>query len=211
MRLGPTQAQPVPGAAQAQEAHFERGVHGLAGPPPPGGPRRRLTSKTMAERLDTLEHEGHAGGSRLRRAPAPVRGPRRLHPRPARRGRPVRSRLSSPTSGQAAEPPCPAGSRPARHWPAWSSRDPDMRPLDEPTNHLDLDALEWLEDHLRRRAGSLLVADPTTGPSWTPPSPGSWELRERKLTAFRGDYSAFPPPARGAGRVRAEKEADTWE
>ena len=36
--------------------------------------------------------------------------------------------------------------------------DPDLLLLDEPTNHLDLDALEWLEEHLRRRAGSLLVA-----------------------------------------------------
>ena len=36
--------------------------------------------------------------------------------------------------------------------------DPDLLLLDEPTNHLDLDALEWLEDHLRRRPGALLVA-----------------------------------------------------
>ena len=36
--------------------------------------------------------------------------------------------------------------------------DPDLLLLDEPTNHLDLDALEWLEEHLRRRSGSLLVA-----------------------------------------------------
>ena len=27
-----------------------------------------------------------------------------------------------------------------------------------------------------------------------------WELRDRRLTVFRGDYSALPPPARGAGR-----------
>ena len=31
--------------------------------------------------------------------------------------------------------------------------DPDLLLLDEPTNHLDLDALEWLEEHLRRRSG----------------------------------------------------------
>ena len=36
--------------------------------------------------------------------------------------------------------------------------DPDLLLLDEPTNHLDIGALEWLEEHLRRRAGSLLVA-----------------------------------------------------
>ena len=35
---------------------------------------------------------------------------------------------------------------------------PELLILDEPTNHLDIDALEWLEEHLRRRPGALLVA-----------------------------------------------------
>src|SRR5512146_2270760 len=77
--------------------------------------------------------------------------------------------------------------------------DPDLLLLDEPTNHLDLDALEWLEEHLRRRAGSLLVAshdraflDATVT--------RVWELRDRRLTAFRGDYSAYH-------RQREERDA----
>jgi len=68
--------------------------------------------------------------------------------------------------------------------------EPDLLLLDEPTNHLDLDALEWLEEHLRRRPGSLLVAshdraflDGTVT--------RIWELRDRRLTPFRGDYSAY--------------------
>jgi ATP-binding cassette subfamily F protein 3 len=68
--------------------------------------------------------------------------------------------------------------------------DPELLLLDEPTNHLDLGALEWLEEHLRRRTGSLLVAshdraflDGTVE--------RVWELRDRRLTAFRGDYSAY--------------------
>ncbi|HJP89353.1 MAG TPA: ABC-F family ATP-binding cassette domain-containing protein [Candidatus Limnocylindrales bacterium] len=76
---------------------------------------------------------------------------------------------------------------------------PDLLFLDEPTNHLDLGALEWLEDHLRRRAGSLLVAshdraflDATVT--------RIWELRDRKLTAFRGDYSSYH-------RQREERDA----
>ncbi len=76
---------------------------------------------------------------------------------------------------------------------------PDLLLLDEPTNHLDLDALEWLEDHLRRRAGSLLVAshdraflDATVN--------RVWELRDRRLTAFRGDYTAYH-------RQREERDA----
>jgi ATP-binding cassette subfamily F protein 3 len=79
--------------------------------------------------------------------------------------------------------------------------DPDLLLLDEPTNHLDLDALEWLEEHLRRRAGSLLVAshdraflDATVD--------RIWELRDRRLTAFRGNYSAYH-------RQRIERDART--
>ena len=79
--------------------------------------------------------------------------------------------------------------------------DPDLLLLDEPTNHLDLDALEWLEEHLRRRGGSLLVAshdraflDATVT--------RIWELRDRRLTAFRGDYSAYH-------RQREERDART--
>ena len=79
--------------------------------------------------------------------------------------------------------------------------DPDLLMLDEPTNHLDLDALEWLEEHLRRRAGSLLVAshdraflDATVT--------RIWELRDRRLTAFRGDYSSYH-------RQREERDART--
>ena len=77
--------------------------------------------------------------------------------------------------------------------------DPDLLLLDEPTNHLDLGALEWLEEHLRRRSGSLLVAshdraflDATVT--------RIWELRDRRLTAFRGDYGAYH-------RQRLERDA----
>jgi ATP-binding cassette subfamily F protein 3 len=67
---------------------------------------------------------------------------------------------------------------------------PDLLLLDEPTNHLDIGALEWLEEHLRRRGGSLVVAshdraflDATVT--------RTWELRDRRLTTFRGNYSAY--------------------
>ncbi len=85
--------------------------------------------------------------------------------------------------------------------------DPDLLLLDEPTNHLDLDALEWLEEHLRRRHGSLLVAshdraflDGTVN--------RIWELRDRRLTTFRGDYSAYHRQ-RDERDARAAKEAGT--
>ena len=85
--------------------------------------------------------------------------------------------------------------------------DPDLLLLDEPTNHLDLDALEWLEEHLRRRTGSLLVAshdraflDATVT--------RVWELRDRQLAAFRGDYSAYRRQ-REERDARAVKEVGT--
>ena len=85
--------------------------------------------------------------------------------------------------------------------------DPDLLLLDEPTNHLDIAALEWLEEHLRRRHGSLLVAshdraflDATVT--------RIWELRDRRLTAFRGDYSAFHRQ-RQERDARAAKDAES--
>src|SRR5690349_10290359 len=85
--------------------------------------------------------------------------------------------------------------------------DPDLLLLDEPTNHLDLGALEWLEDHLRRRTGSLLVAshdraflDATVT--------RVWELRDRQLTPFRGDYSAYHRQ-REERDARAVKDVET--
>ena len=108
----------------------------------------------------------------------------------------------------------PAADRPVRRRadagcarPPASIADPDLLLLDEPTNHLDLDALEWLEEHLRRRSGSLVVAshdraflDATVT--------RVWELRDRRLTAFRGDYSAYHRQ-REERDARAAKDAGT--
>jgi ATP-binding cassette subfamily F protein 3 len=84
--------------------------------------------------------------------------------------------------------------------------DPDLLLLDEPTNHLDLAALEWLELHLGRRHGSLIVAshdraflDATVT--------RVWELRDRRLTPFRGSYSAYARQ-REERDVRAVDEAE---
>ncbi len=85
--------------------------------------------------------------------------------------------------------------------------DPELLLLDEPTNHLDLGALEWLEEHLRRRHGSLLVAshdraflDATVT--------RIWELRDRRIAVFRGDYQAYYRQ-REERDLRASKDADT--
>jgi ATP-binding cassette subfamily F protein 3 len=86
---------------------------------------------------------------------------------------------------------------------------PDLLLLDEPTNHLDLGALEWLEDHLRRRGGSLLVASHDR--AFLDASVNRiWELRDRKLTAFRGDYSSYHRQ-REERDLFAAKSAETHE
>jgi ATP-binding cassette subfamily F protein 3 len=83
--------------------------------------------------------------------------------------------------------------------------DPDLLLLDEPTNHLDLAALEWLEEVLPRRHGTLLVAshdraflDATVE--------RIWEMRDRRLTPFRGGYSAYARQ-REERDLRAAQEA----
>ncbi len=85
--------------------------------------------------------------------------------------------------------------------------DPDLLLLDEPTNHLDLGALEWLEEHLRRRHGSLIVAshdraflDATVT--------RIWELRDRQITVFRGNYQSYHRQ-REERDARAVKDAGT--
>ena len=84
--------------------------------------------------------------------------------------------------------------------------DPELLLLDEPTNHLDLGAMEWLEDHLGRRHGSLLVAahdraflDATVT--------RIWELRDRRLTPFRGSYASYARQ-RDERDLRAAEEAE---
>jgi ATP-binding cassette subfamily F protein 3 len=84
--------------------------------------------------------------------------------------------------------------------------EPDLLLLDEPTNHLDLAALEWLEEHLGRRHGALLVAshdraflDATVA--------RVWELRDRRLTQFRGNYAAYARQ-REERDIRAAAEAE---
>ncbi len=83
----------------------------------------------------------------------------------------------------------------------------DLLMLDEPTNHLDVGAIEWLETSLSERDGALLVAshdraflDAVVG--------RVWELRDRRLTAFRGNYGAFLTQ-REERDARARKDTDT--
>ncbi|HEY7024970.1 MAG TPA: ABC-F family ATP-binding cassette domain-containing protein [Candidatus Limnocylindrales bacterium] len=66
----------------------------------------------------------------------------------------------------------------------------DLLMLDEPTNHLDLAAIEWLEQALRERPGSLLVTSHDRA-FLDGVAERIWELRDRRLTVFRGNYAAY--------------------
>ncbi len=66
----------------------------------------------------------------------------------------------------------------------------DLLLLDEPTNHLDLDAIIWLEDWLKRYAGTLIIIshdrdflDGVTNVIV--------HIDERKLKRYTGNYSSF--------------------
>ena len=67
---------------------------------------------------------------------------------------------------------------------------PDLLILDEPTNHLDIQAVEWLESYLASFHGAVLAVShdryfidhfATT----------IWQLEDRRLRSYRGDYSAY--------------------
>jgi ATP-binding cassette subfamily F protein 3 len=66
----------------------------------------------------------------------------------------------------------------------------DLLLLDEPTNHLDLDAIIWLEDWLRRYAGTLLIVshdrDFLDGVVNV-----VVHIDNKKLRRYSGNYSAF--------------------
>ncbi|HLD68898.1 MAG TPA: ATP-binding cassette domain-containing protein [Pseudomonas sp.] len=75
----------------------------------------------------------------------------------------------------------------------------DLLLLDEPTNHLDLDAILWLEDWLKSYPGTLmLISHDRDFLDAVVDHIG--HLEQRKLTLYRGGYSAFE-------RTRAERMA----
>ncbi|MNZ47177.1 putative ABC transporter ATP-binding protein YheS [compost metagenome] len=71
--------------------------------------------------------------------------------------------------------------------------------LDEPTNHLDLDAILWLEEWLKSYPGTLLLISHDRD-FLDSVVDNIAHLDQRKLTLYRGGYSAFE-------RTRAERLA----
>ena len=82
----------------------------------------------------------------------------------------------------------------------------DLLLLDEPTNHLDVSAIEWLEKTLADRPGALVVASHDRA-FLDAVVDRIWELRDRRLEVFRGNYSAYLGQ-REERDARARKDAD---
>jgi ATP-binding cassette subfamily F protein uup len=67
---------------------------------------------------------------------------------------------------------------------------PDLLLLDEPTNHLDIDAIRWLEDHLREYTGTLLFV--THDRAFLDAlATRIVELDRGRLTSWPGRYSEY--------------------
>lgn len=75
--------------------------------------------------------------------------------------------------------------------------EPDLLLLDEPTNHLDLEAVMWLEAHLRRYPRTLILVSHDRDLLNAVPQ-RIVHLEERKLTVYQGNYDSF-------ARTRAER------
>ena len=181
----------------AQEAHLDAAF--MASPDVRAAVRHGAAAvEAMAAELATMEHAGHAGGAEYATL---------QHRFEAIGGYTLDLRVDEALSGLGFSPSDldrpPTSLSGGEQTRAALARlvvaQPDLLLLDEPTNHLDIGALEWLEEHLRRRNGSLVVAshdraflDATVT--------RIWELRDRRLTTFRGNYSAYH-------RQREERDA----
>ena len=176
---------------------LRRGVHGRAGPPGRGPPRRG-PPRGDGRGARRIEHDGRVGGAGY----ADLQ-----HRFEILGGYTLDQRVDEALSGlgftrdEWTRPPTAlsGGEQTRATLARLVIAQPDLLLLDEPTNHLDIGAIEWLEEHLRRRHGALLVAshdraflDATVT--------RIWELRDRRLTVFRGDYSAYH-------RQREERDA----
>jgi ATP-binding cassette, subfamily F, member 3 len=181
----------------SQESHFDEAF--MAAPDLRAAVRHGAAHlEKMADELERLEHSGHAAGARYAEL---------QHRFDILGGYTLDQRVDEALSGLGfardewlRPPTAVSGGQQTR---AALARlvvaNPDLLMLDEPTNHLDIGAIEWLEEHLRRRPGALLVAshdraflDATVQ--------RVWELRDRRLTVFRGDYSSYH-------RQRVERDA----
>ena len=186
---------------------LRRGVHGRARPPGGGPPRRRRTSSAMAAELAALEAAHRVDRARYAELQHRFERPRRLHARPARRRGAVAGSGSAGRRGRGRRRRCRAASRPAPRWPGSSSPTPTCCSSTSRRTTSTSTRSSGSRSTSGAARGSLLVAshdraflDATVT--------RVWELRDRRLTAFRGDYSAYHRQ-REERDARAAKDAET--
>ncbi len=68
--------------------------------------------------------------------------------------------------------------------------EPDLLMLDEPTNHLDLLSLLWLQNYLKNYSGAVLLISHDRQ-FMDEVVESVYEINERKLIAYTGNYAAF--------------------
>jgi ATP-binding cassette subfamily F protein uup len=85
-------------------------------------------------------------------------------------------------------------------------RDPDLLILDEPTNHLDIDAIDHLEDALRRRRGALIFVTHDRG-FLRSLATRILDLDRGAIRSYRVGYDAYLEQREEALRVEGEQAA----
>lgn len=74
---------------------------------------------------------------------------------------------------------------------------PDLLILDEPTNHLDFETMEWLEGYLKTYPGAILVVSHDRY-FLDAVCTRIFEIETNRLTAYKGNYSAYLPQKEAA-------------
>ncbi|MEM7128250.1 MAG: ABC-F family ATP-binding cassette domain-containing protein [Chloroflexota bacterium] len=86
--------------------------------------------------------------------------------------------------------------------------EPSLLILDEPTNHLDVQALEWLEDTLKKWEGAMLIVSHDRH-FLNQVVNNVWEMSSTALESYRGNYDAYTKQrAERWARRQKEFEAD---
>ncbi|MHB8575779.1 MAG: ABC-F family ATP-binding cassette domain-containing protein, partial [Dehalococcoidia bacterium] len=80
---------------------------------------------------------------------------------------------------------------------------PDVLLLDEPTNHLDISGIAWLESFLQRWPGAIVVVSHDRY-FLDNVATEIWEIRTRRLTAYKGNYSHYV--RQRADRLASQRE-----
>jgi energy-dependent translational throttle protein EttA len=112
---------------------------------------------------------------------------------------------------------CPAGDTPVKVLSGGEKRrvalcrlllqNPDILLLDEPTNHLDAETVSWLEQHLRRYAGTVIAV---THDRYFLDNVAGWilELDRGEGIPWKGNYSSWLEQKQNRLRVEEKTESE---